>query len=246
MPFSTATLLATDLQRSVLHMLDVQGRQPRAYTSYGHYPADSGLSGLFGFNGEQRDPLTGHYLLGNGYRAFNPVLMRFNSPDSLSPFGKGGLNAYAYCVGDPVNWGDPTGHIGDFLKSGLRRLGVINKPSAKNLLGRLSLSLDSEQQMLRDELNILYAQQQEATPHLKSAQRHLELIDSEKNKLETKKAPIPLYLERTKSRLQERIAGLSTRSPDLEMQIRDLEKRLPPPEYDAPPSYASIVKNIRK
>ncbi|WP_147458691.1 RHS repeat-associated core domain-containing protein, partial [Pseudomonas savastanoi] len=37
-------------------------------------------------------------------------LMRFNSPDSLSPFGKGGMNAYAYCAGDPVNRSDPTGH----------------------------------------------------------------------------------------------------------------------------------------
>ncbi|KPZ22499.1 RHS repeat-associated core domain-containing protein, partial [Pseudomonas syringae group genomosp. 3] len=31
-------------------------------------------------------------------------------PDSLSPFGKGGLNAYAYCAGDPVNRSDPSGH----------------------------------------------------------------------------------------------------------------------------------------
>ncbi|ORC43846.1 hypothetical protein BZK31_28960, partial [Pseudomonas floridensis] len=35
----------------------------------------------------------------------------FNSPDSLSPFGKGGLNAYAYCLGDPVNRKDPTGRV---------------------------------------------------------------------------------------------------------------------------------------
>lgn len=64
-----------------------------------------------GFNGECRDPLTGHYLLGNGYRAFNTVLMRFNSPDSFSPLGEGGLNAYAYCTGDPVNQVDPSGHL---------------------------------------------------------------------------------------------------------------------------------------
>ncbi|POD73867.1 RHS repeat-associated core domain-containing protein [Pseudomonas syringae group genomosp. 3] len=64
---------------------------------------------LPGFNGELLDDITGHYLLGNGYRAYNPVLMRFNSPDSLSPFGKGGLNAYAYCGGDPVNRTDPDG-----------------------------------------------------------------------------------------------------------------------------------------
>ncbi|RMM34366.1 hypothetical protein ALQ80_03130 [Pseudomonas coronafaciens pv. oryzae] len=64
---------------------------------------------LPGFNGELLDSITGHYLLGNGYRAYNPVLMRFNSPDSLSPFGKGGLNAYAYCGGDPVNRADPDG-----------------------------------------------------------------------------------------------------------------------------------------
>jgi hypothetical protein len=39
--------------------------------------------------------------------------MRFNSPDSLSPFGEGGLNAYAYCIGDPINRRDPTGHAAD-------------------------------------------------------------------------------------------------------------------------------------
>ena len=104
-------LLATDQQRSVLQLLDSMGPSPQIYTPYGHHSADSGLSSLLGFNGERRDSLTGHYLLGNGHRAFNPVLMRFNSPDRLSPFGRGGLNPYAYCLGDPVNHNDPTGQF---------------------------------------------------------------------------------------------------------------------------------------
>ena len=104
------TLLATDQQRSVLQTVKANHPpQPIAYSPYGHLPSESGLLSLLGFNGERPDPVTGHYLLGNGYRAFNPALMRFNSPDKLSPFGKGGLNPYVYCLGDPVNLIDPNG-----------------------------------------------------------------------------------------------------------------------------------------
>ncbi|HEF4759748.1 TPA: RHS repeat-associated core domain-containing protein [Pseudomonas putida] len=103
-------LLATDPQRSVLNILDATQPHPLAYTPYGHRPLGNGLLSLLGFNGERPDPVTGWYLLGNGYRPFNPVLMCFTSPDSWSPFGEGGLNAYAYCVGDPVNRLDPMGH----------------------------------------------------------------------------------------------------------------------------------------
>lgn len=105
------TLLATDQQRSVLHTLAGADAQTMAYTVYGHRSVESGLSSLLGFNGERPDLVTGHYLLGQGHRAFNPVLMRFNSPDELSPFGDGGINAYAYCGGDPVNRYDPSGNF---------------------------------------------------------------------------------------------------------------------------------------
>lgn len=66
---------------------------------------------LPGFNGERVDPISGAYHLGNGYRAYNPVLRRFNCPDSMSPFGAGGINPYAYCAGDPINNTDPSGHL---------------------------------------------------------------------------------------------------------------------------------------
>lgn len=82
-----------------------------AYTAYGHLSAPLLASTHLGFNGELRDSHTHWYLLGNGYRAYNPVLMCFHSPDKFSPFGAGGLNAYMYCVGDPINHRDPTGHI---------------------------------------------------------------------------------------------------------------------------------------
>jgi len=129
------SLLATDQQRSVLNVLNASTSRTITHTPYGHRPLASGLLSLLGFSGERSDPVTGHYLLGNGYRAFNPVLMRFNSPDSWSPFGKGGFNAYAYCVGDPVNQTDPTGHFSFFpkgynpFKAIQKRLAAWKKPS---------------------------------------------------------------------------------------------------------------------
>ena len=81
----------------------------RQYTVYGHDGGEQ-FASMLGFGGERIEPTTGCYLLGNGYRAFNPVLMRFHSPDSLSPMGLGGINCYAYCGGDPVNYADPSGH----------------------------------------------------------------------------------------------------------------------------------------
>ena len=91
--------------------LDATGPQsPRLFALMAIIRRSNRLLSLRGFNGEQPDPLTGHYHLGNGYRQFNPVLMRFNSPDSWSPFGEGGLNAYGYCEGDPVNLVDRNGH----------------------------------------------------------------------------------------------------------------------------------------
>ncbi len=62
-----------------------------------------------GYNGQLHEPGVGWQFLGNGYRIYNPMLMRFHSPDHVSPFGRGGMNCYAYCEGDPVNRVDPSG-----------------------------------------------------------------------------------------------------------------------------------------
>ena len=102
-------LLMTDFSGSVFQVQGATQPHSIAYTAYGYRPIENGLISVLGFNGERCDSVTGHYLLGNGYRAFNPVLMRFNGPDSMSPFGEGGINAYAFNSADPVNWVDPSG-----------------------------------------------------------------------------------------------------------------------------------------
>lgn len=103
-------LLMTDASPSVIGEC-LQGKQHSiVYSAYGHRSAEEALTTLLGFNGEVREATTGWYLLGRGYRAYNPSLMRFHSPDSLSPFGSGGLNPYVYCLGNPVAFRDPTGH----------------------------------------------------------------------------------------------------------------------------------------
>jgi len=94
---------------SVLTNLMRNSPQLFAYTIYG-YRMPTLLMPAISFNGQYRDPLTGNYHLGSGYRIYNTAIMRFHSPDSASPFGRGGLNTYAYCTGDPVNYQDPSGH----------------------------------------------------------------------------------------------------------------------------------------
>jgi RHS repeat-associated protein len=106
---SQTLLLATDLQQSVLAELDRSGPNRLAYTAYGSQSSQRTASTHLGFNGQRRERPTGWYHLGNGHRVYNPVLMRFHSPDRLSPFGKGGVNAYAYCGGSPINRVDPSG-----------------------------------------------------------------------------------------------------------------------------------------
>lgn len=103
------SILQLDQQKSVIGVLKNEKPQTLNYTPYGFNPNIFPPSSMLGFNGERLDLATDTYILGNGYRLYNQTLLRFSSPDSLSPFGKGGINAYAYCANDPVNRTDPTG-----------------------------------------------------------------------------------------------------------------------------------------
>ncbi|CAM3686186.1 RHS repeat-associated core domain protein-containing protein [Pseudomonas reidholzensis] len=119
---SETALLGFDSLGSIGHAYSRHQSHVFAYTSFGH-TTDGDARVLLGFAGQRRDAALGCYQLGNGYRSYSPVLMRFHSPDSWSPFARGGINAYAYCKGDPINTMDPSGHgrIGRFF-------GLSNSP----------------------------------------------------------------------------------------------------------------------
>ncbi|WP_226503269.1 RHS repeat-associated core domain-containing protein [Pseudomonas sp. MWU16-30317] len=139
MKSSSANVLVTDAPGTVLR----NARRSQAFAPFGAggHPGPA-------FNGEWLEPTLGQYLLGQGYRTFNPQLMRFTSPDSFSPFDAGGLNAYVYCLGDPVNRVDPTGHIPYLSKfwAWLRRRGrskatMVSKPTAGSAIINSSSAL---------------------------------------------------------------------------------------------------------
>lgn len=77
-----------------------------SYLPYGDQRCDPRFSEL-AYSGQLLDRVTRGYLLKR--RMYQPQLRRFYTPDPLSPFLKGGLNAYAYCENDPVNFIDPEG-----------------------------------------------------------------------------------------------------------------------------------------
>ncbi|MFJ7791299.1 RHS repeat-associated core domain-containing protein [Pseudomonas sp. NPDC096925] len=113
-----------------------------AYSPYGYLDSNK-VTTLLAFNGQWFDHITKGYPLGNGYRALSTTLHRFLSPDSLSPFGTGGLNSYIYCLGDPVNYHDPSGHVPHFIRSlakGVANRLHIRTPSARRTQGSPQLA----------------------------------------------------------------------------------------------------------
>lgn len=120
---SESAFCFTDSQGSVLRFLWQSVGSSIAYSAYG-LEACQNFEFLSRFTGQRKDQIIEGYHLGDGYRVYRPALMRFMSPDSLSPFGKGGINSYAYCSGDSVNKVDPSGHMGGYSGGSLGGLGL--------------------------------------------------------------------------------------------------------------------------
>lgn len=121
MAIQSNTLWICDARDTLLQSRGGSVRCAVAYTCHG-WRKPNAVAPALGFNGQRAEPLTEWYYLGHGHRVYNPTLMRFHSPDRLSPFEKGGLNAYVYCSGDPINHRDPTGQ---FIESILRAVAVV-------------------------------------------------------------------------------------------------------------------------
>lgn len=123
-----SALLVTDQQGSTL-LMQSQSRMYLAYNPFGFAPT---APAVCQYAGELNLPIIEGYLLGNGHRWLNPSLMRFGSPDQLSPFAKGGINAYSYCGNDPINNTDPSG------QSFMSLLKRMNGTHRSQLYGKLT------------------------------------------------------------------------------------------------------------
>lgn len=188
-------LLETDAQGSCIGLAKTSGHLVDiAYSPYGNdnYANDTAL--YTRFVGEALLPLARGYSLGMGHRVFYPSLMRFARPDALSPFNRGGLNTYAYCLGDPVNRSDPSGrwsvskwYKGGYSYTAIRATVVASRPGAAlspRMVKSFSDSLQkriyrSEQKMshVQAKINSLGIDSQAAVPWLKKEKKYGEQLE---------------------------------------------------------------------
>lgn len=135
----SCSLLLSDSHRSVVGQVQRTTRANLAYSPYGRCSSAGHVTGRLGFTGQLHEPLLDAYALGNGHRFYSVALSRFQRPDALSPFDKGGIHGYGYCGGDPVNREDPTGQFSLALLPG-----VSTGISGLTLLSLVGLQVDKK------------------------------------------------------------------------------------------------------
>ncbi len=99
---------------SITHITDEDGNicNQYEYDVFGRFTTkEETIQNRFCYTGEQYDPITSQYYL--RARFYNPVIGRFLNEDTY--YGDG-LNLYAYCHNNPVNFVDPSGHYDCTIK----------------------------------------------------------------------------------------------------------------------------------
>ena len=125
---AATTLVGSDMANSPISG-NVRGTPvQQVFTPYGYNRQAVPPLTSTGFTGQPRTSAEPMYLMGNGYRAYITILMRLCSPDALSPLGAGGINAYAYCGNDSINYSD---------QSGRTRTKNINAPLLRDQLKKI-------------------------------------------------------------------------------------------------------------
>jgi len=140
-----AQLFQIDFSNSVLATHVQNSTRNVNYSVYGYSKQTLIPPPMKGFNGYNRDIFTDLYPLGLGHRFFSTTLLRFTSPDKLSPFGQGGINSYCYCQGDPVNFSDPEG---TFISRLLKYIGTATKRRKINLHSNKDALIDASNSLI--------------------------------------------------------------------------------------------------
>ncbi len=99
---------------SITYITDEDGNicNQYEYDAFGSFAIkEETIQNRFCYTGEQYDPITSQYYL--RARFYNPVIGRFLNEDTY--YGDG-LNLYAYCDNNPVNYVDPSGHYDCTIK----------------------------------------------------------------------------------------------------------------------------------
>ncbi|MFK3724660.1 RHS repeat-associated core domain-containing protein [Pseudomonas monteilii] len=185
-----AVLCGCDTAKSVIRRLHVSNATSLCYTPYGHLAEPFAKGPALRFKGAHYDPVISAYALGRGRRFFSPSLMRFQAPDTHSPFGKGGLNSYAFCLDDPVNYSDPTGQWGERITGFFRRLwrgrerppvrpqvirnARIYGPSRKNEIATQKWAAENlAYETMVDDFNRFVMENAHVTPVMEALSKHL-------------------------------------------------------------------------
>lgn len=127
---SHTSYFVNDGRGSVVQTTNAQGVSTswKSYSAFGEIEASSTLGELpaYGYNAEEQHPKTGLSFM--RFRYYEAKTSTFGVQDTYlgNIFSPLTLNRYLYCLGNPVNYVDPTGHkgIGNILLNAANR--VIN------------------------------------------------------------------------------------------------------------------------